>query len=212
MMDCPISPYLWVYSSNLSLESLIWPFSDGGEGLDLITNDYQLRPSSLLVHRLEPIDFRIKKKKKEISKYSVPASTPHAPSPPCHRRCLHQQWQNFNRVFSQLSGEQDAMQGEDACLTALHVPSDVSQVSSLLSHLRADQLLPSPTSQPLAVGHPEVTAVLCPAFSECGNQPERYKVNCFLMTDGAGLENKRKKRLMMLVIPTFFFLLGKCNT
>ena len=64
-MDCPISPYLWVYSSNLSLESLIWPFSDGGEGLDLITNDYQLRPSSLLVHRLEPIDFRIKKKKKK---------------------------------------------------------------------------------------------------------------------------------------------------
>ena len=63
-MDFPISPYLWVYSRNLSLESLIWPFSDGGEGLDLITNDYQLRPSSLLVHRLEPIDFRIKKKKK----------------------------------------------------------------------------------------------------------------------------------------------------
>ena len=83
-MYFPISPYLWVYSSNLSLESLIWSFSDGGEGQNLITNDYQLRPSSLLVHRLEPIDFRIKKKK-EISKYSVPASTPHAPSPPRHR-------------------------------------------------------------------------------------------------------------------------------
>ena len=65
-MYFPISPYLWVYSSNLSLESLIWSFSDGGEGQNLITNDYQLRPSSLLVHRLEPIDFRIKKKKRNL--------------------------------------------------------------------------------------------------------------------------------------------------
>ena len=151
-MDCPISPYLWVYSSNLSLESLIWPFSDGREGLDLITNDYQLRPSSLLVHRLEPIDFRIKKKKKEISKYSVPASTPHAPSPPCHRRCLHQQWQNFNRVFSQLSGEHDAMQGEDACLTALH--SNPMFLRSALSWATSGLIScsPPPTPSPLLWG------------------------------------------------------------
>ena len=91
-------------------------------------------------------------------------------------------------------GKQEATQGEDACLITAHVPSDVSQPSSLLSHLRADHLLHSPTSQPLAVGHAEVTAVLCPAFSECGSQPERYKVNCFLMIDGVGLENKRKKK------------------
>ena len=83
-MDFPISPYLWVYSSKLSLESLIWSFSDAGKGQNLITDDYQLRPSSLWVHRLELMDFRMKKKK-EISEYSVLASTRHAPSPPHHR-------------------------------------------------------------------------------------------------------------------------------
>ena len=100
--------------------------------------------------------------------------------------------------------------GVDACLITSHEPSDVSQLSSLLSHLRADHLLPSPTSPPLAVGHPEVTAVLCPAFSECGNQPERYKVNSFLMTDGAGLENERKKT-NDASCSNFFFPVGKMS-
>ena len=80
-----------------------------------------------------------------------------------------------------------------------------AQLSSLLSSLGADDSLPSPTSQPLAAGRPEVTSVPCPVSSGCGNQPERYKVNCFLMTDGSVVENKRKKRIMILVIPTFFF-------
>lgn len=35
-----------------------------------------------------------------------------------------------------------------------------------------------------------------------------WKINCFLMTDGSGVENKSKKRIMALVILTFFFPLG----
>lgn len=60
-------------------------------------------------------------------------------------------------------------------------------------------------------GCPEVTAVPWPVASRCGNQPERRKVNCFPMTDGSGVENKNKKRIMTVVIPTFFFLSGKCH-
>lgn len=71
--------------------------------------------------------------------------------------------------------------------------------------------LPPPHLPPLAAGHPEVTTVLCLVSSGCGNQPERCKINCFLMTDGSGVENKSKERIMILVIPTFFHM-GKGHT
>lgn len=57
------------------------------------------------------------------------------------------------------------------------------------------------------MGHPEVTAVLCQLSLNVEIQPERYKVNCFLMTDGAGLENKEKKTNDIELFQLFFSFL-----
>lgn len=123
-------------------------------------------------------------------------------------------------VFTRVDQSGRSNAGGDTWHTTSHHPGgrppwcshSCVYLCSLLSDLRADDSLPSRPSWPLAAGYPGVTAVPCPVSSGCGNQPKRCKVNCPLMTDGSGVENKSNGRIMIVVIPTpFFFPCGEMS-
>lgn len=133
--------------------------------------------------------------------------------PPGHRECLHHS-DRRSTVFNQLSGCRRTRGrtpvSEHLTISGTPVPSSgplICLCRSIGKQARGWRLTPLCTSQPLCRGASRGHGCLCPASSGCGQRPERWKVNCFLVTDGSGVETKSEKRIMMLVIPTFFFLL-----